>query len=916
MQDKTEFYVISHTHWDREWYMPLEKFRLRLVDLMDNLFEILEQFPQYIFHLDAQTIILEDYLAIRPYKKQLLQRYIEEGRILVGPWYVQNDFYLASGEATIRNLLIGSEIAKTFGKCTWVGYTPDQFGLISQLPQIFNGFGISECIFGRGYNFFEEIDGKLQPLKVNAEFFWDGKDGSRVLAINMPFWYNNAQRFPDDIEKSMKYLRVIENNFEGITLTPYLLLMNGVDHLEAQENLLPILRKINKKLPENKHIKQATMSEYVYQIKEYIKESGIENQMSEYVGELRNGTDHQILQGTLSSRIYLKIANVIAQNLIEACIEPMYSFIEMSGIKGQYPIDYINYLWKLLIQNHAHDSICGCSRDEVHRHMEDRFERINEGADEILRRGMDFISARIDRKGLTDRDYIITIFNTMEMTRDGVFQLDLQFPVEENVKNFKIYDIDGDEVPFIVLSKAIESRGIFSPINLPGTIEVDSYKIQAYVENIKGLGYRTLVVRPCDSKIGICGMQEEGYQRISNVIYMENEYIKVTISNKGRIDILYKESGRIVQDFLTVEDTGDIGDAYVYVPSSDREVFTTHELTPEITYICDTQFEKITRLVYDMHLPEKVDPNSGKRSERLLSNKVVIELILKKGSRFLEVSFYINNVSKDHRLRALIATDIDSDYSHASTPFDAVKRDRRDVLKGIRNGTQPNSGFVNVDGKHEGLAVLNKGLFEYEHLLDDRGTIAITLLRSNEWISRQVDTDCIADKTWLVPENQCIGEFKLDMAIYPHTGNYIDANVANIARQFLNPLLSYFQPVDINKFLGGRPAVQDSEINEIFYREDTLANVVFPRERHFIEIKGKGIVLSALKKSCKDDSLIIRIYNICDEETEFGLSYFKPISWVYRANFKEEKVTEVLFEGNNIEPLKLKPKEIFTLALK
>ena len=150
--------LVLHTHWDREWYLPLENFRMRLVDLIDNLLDILDKDNQYRFHLDAQTIVLEDYLAIRPHRRSILEKHIREGRILVGPWYVQNDFYLSSGEATVRNLLIGMKTAEKFGKCAMVGYTPDQFGLCSQLPQIFAGFGIKYHLFGRGYSLFEKTE--------------------------------------------------------------------------------------------------------------------------------------------------------------------------------------------------------------------------------------------------------------------------------------------------------------------------------------------------------------------------------------------------------------------------------------------------------------------------------------------------------------------------------------------------------------------------------------------------------------------------------------------------------------------------------------------------------------------------------------------------------------------------------------
>ena len=146
-----KFLVISHTHWDREWYMPFALFRQKLVDLIERLLEIIEKDPDYIFHLDAQTVVLEDYLEIHPERREILEKYITSGNIRVGPWYLQNDFYLSSGEATVRNLQLGRELANAFGRCGKVGYMPDQFGLVSQIPQIFAGFGIDRFLFGRGY---------------------------------------------------------------------------------------------------------------------------------------------------------------------------------------------------------------------------------------------------------------------------------------------------------------------------------------------------------------------------------------------------------------------------------------------------------------------------------------------------------------------------------------------------------------------------------------------------------------------------------------------------------------------------------------------------------------------------------------------------------------------------------------------
>lgn len=903
------FCVISHTHWDREWYTPFEKFRFKLVDLMDNLLEVLDGYPQYIFHLDAQTIVLEDYLEIRPYRKALLERHIKEGRILVGPWYVQNDFYLTSGEATIRNLIIGSGIAEQMGRCTWVGYTPDQFGLISQLPQIFNSFGIDSCIFGRGYSFFDSSENGIKPVKMPSEFIWTGEDGSEVLAVHMPFWYNNAQRFSEDISKSLKLLEKIENEFEGVALTPYLLLMNGVDHLEAQENLVPIIKELNSTLPQGKLVEQISMPEYLQRVREYLDESEAIKTMPVYKGELRNGVDYAILQGTLSSRIYLKTANVRAQNLLENNLEPLYSFISMLGAEQKYPSDFLYYLWKLMIQNHPHDSICGCSRDEIHYHMEDRYQRIFEASDELLQRGMDFISAHVDRSSLENGDYLITLSNTVEAARKAVVQVDLDFPVDEAVSGFSIKDANGTDIPFVLLSKERRHRDLFSPINLPGSKEVDTFRVQLYIDGIGGMSYKVLSVKP--AKTAALKHETKGGKCENDPIRMENENITVLINRDGKIDLTYKQTGKQYNDILRLEDSEDCGDTYVYGKAEKGTTYTTNGLIPEIRCISDTGFETRYSLIYNMELPECFMKDTGLRSDKLVQNKIEIIIGLNKGSLWLDMDFNIDNASKDHRLRALLTTGIDTDFTYSTAPFDITARDRRDILKRIKNGTQPNSGLVDICDGVEGIALLNQGVHEYEHLMGDKGVIALTLLRANGEIVNNSKGD-----TWKVPGNQCLRSISVKMAIYLHKGDCIASEAVLISREFLNPVLSCYQPVDTTKFTGGRPAVQDSAITEIFYREDPFADLILPHDVKFFDVKGKGVVVSAVKKSEKDDSIVIRLYNSTSEESEFELTFFKSLISAVKVDMKEEALEELCFDGNTVKTVRIKPKEIYTLAVK
>ena len=324
------------------------------------MLELLETDPEFrFFNLDAQTIVLEDYLQIRPHARERLARHIREGRITVGPWYQLNDEFLTSGEATVRTLMVGHRIAEQFGGTLKIGYLPDQFGNLSQMPQIFQGFGIDNAIVGRGYQLVG--DRKM-------EFWWEAPDGSRVLASLMAFWYNNAQYLPSETKPAVEFLRRLQERMGARSAISHLLLMNGVDHLAAQPEAGKVAQAANAVLSKSSepiHVEHSTLDRYIDALRAEVAER---NPKLETVrGELREDRGGACLAGVLSTRMYLKQANHRCQTAMEKYAEPLSAFAHAAGTP--YPYDQLHYAWKLLMQNHPHDSICGCSIDQVHREM-------------------------------------------------------------------------------------------------------------------------------------------------------------------------------------------------------------------------------------------------------------------------------------------------------------------------------------------------------------------------------------------------------------------------------------------------------------------------------------------------------------------------------------------------------------------
>lgn len=879
--------VISHTHWDREWYQPFEVFRMRLCDLMDNLLIIMKNQPNYRFHLDAQIIVLEDYLELRPDKRPLLKKYIKEGRILIGPWYVQNDFNLTSGEATVRNLMIGQSIADEYGACMRIGYMADQFGLASQLPQLYRDIGIDFCIFGRGAN----------APDTPPQFIWEGADGSAVTCEFMKWWYNNLQRLPSSLESALKLTLSKVNAMSPYMKTDNYLLMNGVDHLEAQEDLLPIITELQKMLPEDYEIYQDTLPEFAARTLAEIKEKGTE--LPHLKGELRLGGENVVLTGTLSSRVYLKQANFHAQNMLEKRLEPLYTILDGRGIID-YPKDHLKYLWKLLIQNHPHDSICGCSVDPVHRHMVDRFERISENTSELLRRGMQALSDAVDRKSLKESDYLLTVLNTVPYNGSEMqLEAEVMTVRADNVKNFELIRSNGKKLPFILKDIIHKVYSSISPINLPGNVEAVCYRIR-FMLPIASIGYETLTVRPCDGELKLETAQN------ARANYMENEYLRCEINENGTLTLTDKETGKLFHGLMYLEDSEEIGDDYQHRESIDSVTYTSLGCKATIEAIEDNELMQSRRISYVL----TVDRDGEK------DIAVSATVSLAKNSRFIRVNMTFENTARYHRLRVLFPTYIKTDKAYAGAPFDCVCRPLADEDNDRR---QPNTGFVAfTDGKN-GIAILNEGLYEYEHKKDKTSTVALTLVRSTGFIFGTRENHSEAPE-WLSEEAQCLGTCAADFAIMPFVGELKSGGVFAEAEMFGTPPVIYSAPVDMRKLLGGRPFVQDAEIGGcIFFRNSCENGKKLPLSLQSIKVTGDNgaIRISAYKKAENGCARIVRLFNTTEEEIGCTLAIDKRLRSIARISADERlrHIESLPFEGRKLS-ISLKAKEIVTLEIK
>jgi len=445
--------VVSHTHWDREWYLSFQQFRVRLVEMMDALLALLEKEPRFTsFTLDGQTVLLEDYLEVRPEKRAQIRERVRQGRLLVGPWYTSPDEFLVSAETLIRNLMLGHRFAAEFGGPMKAGYLPDSFGQMAQLPQILRGFGIGAAVFWRG----------VGDEPGQTEFRWRAPDGSTVLAVHLPEGYGNGADLPAEREALVERLAGVREQLAARATTDHLLLMNGGDHKWPQENLPQVLALAADALEDTTLI-QSTLPDYVAAIKK------ADPPLPTVEGEQRCAKYAYLLPGTLSSRMPLKQRNAAVQTLLEKWAEPFSTWAALATtgrpanlrtckLANLQPLVW--QAWKYLLQNQAHDSICGCNVDAVQRDMEARFAWTEEIGEEIVRRSLRAIAGRIDTTAPTETSPSsveatltpIVVFNPLSVARSEVVTVSFQplTSLEEGV--FTITDSGGRMVPHEMLS--------------------------------------------------------------------------------------------------------------------------------------------------------------------------------------------------------------------------------------------------------------------------------------------------------------------------------------------------------------------------------------------------------------------------------------------------------------------------------
>ncbi|WP_232509516.1 mannosylglycerate hydrolase [Parageobacillus thermoglucosidasius] len=866
-------HIVPHMHWDREWYFSTEESRILLVNNMEEILEMLETNPDYPYYvLDGQTVVLEDYLAVKPEYKERIRRLVRQGKLIIGPWYTQTDEMVVGGESIVRNLLYGLKDCQEFGEPMKIGYLPDSFGQSAQLPQILNGFGIHRAIFWRGISERHGTD--------RTEFYWMSDDGSKVLVQVFPLGYAIGKYLPTDEaklkERMDKYFSVLDKR----ATTDHIIIPNGHDQMPIQKNIFEVIEQLRKLYPERKFF----LSRYEHVFAELEKQEDL----ATIKGEFLDGKYMRVHRSIYSTRMDIKAANARIENKITNILEPLAAIASTLGFPYHHQL--IELIWKEMMKNHAHDSIGCCCSDKVHREIMSRFFIAEEKTDRLISFYMRKIADAMPSDRSIDK---LVVYNTLPYERNEPIQAE----VTTKWKNFALVDETGKEIYFEVVDKKIVDPGLIDRqiVHYGNYDPFVRYTIQ-FQDRIPAMGYKAYFVQETDHMIE---KQPEPVPQIDTNFYT------ITVNENGTLNIYDKQLHRTFRDVLLIEDMADDGDEYDYSPLLDD--FVVHSKDVKAKYsLRQNQYFAYADIEYRLPVPADIESRKAKRCDSFID--VAIRLTIPMNQPLIDIQIEVKNAAKDHRVRVYVPTGIPSTHSIADNQFGTIKRPAVDPAIEVWEKEQwderpdaiyPMLTYVGLSNENGGVAVLTNSTREYEIVGERHDTIAVTLFRSvgylgkEELIRRPGRPSGIKLET---PDSQMIGTNRVHIALTTHKGTTEQANVAKIAKQFLTPLYAYNKmPHDAMK------------LNPVDFH--------VPYHYSLFAQTDSDIVVSTVKRSEDNSGIIVRFYNPTQGEKIAQFQWNCPLSHIYRTNLNEKPIDAIAYDSHRRFAVTVKQNQVQTVLI-
>ena len=693
---KKELCIVSHTHWDREWYLSHAKHNYRLVKFFDALIDAMEKDEKFrYFHLDGQIVIIEDYLAVRPEMEAKVRKFIAEGRWEIGPFYILQDEYLINGESSVRNALYGMQVCEKYGKPAMIGYFPDAFGNVSQVPQLLQGFGMNNAFFGRGITLTAADNQIFKTPKRFSEITWRGADGSEVVGVQFVQWYHNCMELPAEEEALKQRLDGLYPDLVECSKTPYLLGFNGCDHQPAQANIGEVIATANKVC--DFKVSHTTLEQYIEKVLPYKDDFYV------YEGEIagQNGNGYGTLINTASARTDIKVMSNRAEHMLQTVAEPLSVMAMLNGLT--YDSDILNFAHKKLLKSFPHDSICSCSCDEVNDKVKLRLSEAYDTAaylSEDLKKELAAILQTNKQDGAC-----IVVFNTAATASNGIVRITMEFDEKDLPKNPALFDEKGNRIK-AHFSTPKQVKKFKLPYD-SFRVVYDTYEMQveflAAISN--GLSAKTFYVKDA--------VEETSSGLTATETYCENAYFRLQFNKDGTFALLNKKNNAVYDNQNRFEITPDCGNEYDFKPNGDTCILNRD--SAQVTLVEKDAF----KAVYAIEV-------NGEGME------ICSTLTAYADKKEIHFNTKVKNHLKNTRLRVTFASNPNAEHVYAEGQFDLIRRNIQPAAswQNPDNSQRMNSFFVVGKDEGEGLLIATKGLYEYEVYRDGKNTMGVTLLRA------------------------------------------------------------------------------------------------------------------------------------------------------------------------------------------
>jgi mannosylglycerate hydrolase len=867
-----KIHVIHHTHWDFEWYFTRDEALIQFVYHMDEVFAALQAQKVDYYLLDGQMSILDDYLDAYPEKSKEIKKWVNAGRLFIGPWYTQTDELIITGESIVRNLSLGMKMAQRLGGAQPIGYLPDSFGQGADMPKIYNGMNIKNAVFWRGMP---------KEKTANREFIWKSEDGSQVNVANIKNGYFvGVGLIEDDDAKNMMTTVVQGASVDDVPLPV------GGDQRYVDFNLKERISFYNQQLDDAKLV-ESNYVKYFQDLKQH------QNELDQVTGEFIDPSVSKIHRSIYSSRYDQKYLNDKVERRMIYQVEPLMAMAERAGIP--YKKALLDKIWKLIVRNHAHDSAGGCNSDKTNRMI---LARLVE-ADQLSYSVVDYLTRKITESDVSYGENTITFFNTLPypITKRVKFQLSLKNPAFKLMKDDQKIMVDVEKV-------TKEYHGQIKRDTSAYRDDDFYYKIDCSARiNLPALQWKSFDIVASETVPALLGNTTE--KSISDN-HFKIEWVD------GKLNLTNLKDQTLVEDFMYIEDGGDEGDTYDYSPAYKDQVYRLDFKDAAVT----TRKGRVTsQLILQGTWAVPVD--LAARAENLRNQQINYQLELElDGSGRINHELQIHNEAKDHRMRVINRTNIYAKASYADTGFGYIKRPVVDPhlkdWQAIGYHEEPTAIFpmihyVNVHDDKRSVSFLTKGIKEYQITGAQNDRVALTLFRSVGYLGRPdlLRRPGVASGNQFTyiptPDSQLQKEMHFKWATY--ISKQFDP--AEVSKEFMEYAVTNpnYQAQDLNQFTNTLK----------YFVMHPLKNPV--KAQPFFELVDQRITFSSLTKSIDGTADLIRVVNLNKQKVQIDqLINLDKQYYINETDFSG-RIRKDLGYAASIEKISFQPGEVKTFKI-